>query len=81
MCNLDDIISKNFEKNEKLKIQKGQQPCLVCGKPLWRDEATSKWLHMTTDGELSEIETSADTSQGWFLVGPDCYKKYLKHKK
>lgn len=58
--------------------------CLLCKRPVV--EAKSKWVHMSTAGELihpseGACETDAngyDDSQGWWTVGPECARKVPK---
>lgn len=75
-----DILSKDYDKNFRKNCKPLQQRCHICNSPI-ENEATAKMLHMTFDGELSEVETDEETSQGWFIVGSNCYQKYKKLEK
>jgi len=55
--------------------------CLVCGKVIKRS-ATAELVHMSNRGraygpDFSYQVRPAD-DQGWFEVGPDCYRKVVR---
>lgn len=56
--------------------------CEMCGKPIL-DESKAKSIHLLNldDCEaftLEDEEGENEYSQGWFPIGNDCYKKFLK---
>ncbi len=56
------------------------EPCLLCGRWVFREAPRSKMVELTTDGCIvwnpdGAIIPSVPNSQGGFPVGPDCYRK------
>ena len=53
--------------------------CLVCKKPV---KASSRLAHLRTDLRVFSEDHSGQVDprrdQGWFEVGPDCYRKIVK---
>jgi hypothetical protein len=50
--------------------------CIVCGKPV---KASAKMVHMRTDARVFtddfDYRVSPSNDQGWFEIGPACYRK------
>lgn len=72
MMTLSEIREKTgYEKRTYLGEPEGA--CLLCGrKTLGGDE--TPMVGMDTDGTLT---LEPDASQGFFYVGPNCYRKYI----
>lgn len=55
-----------------------QTECTMCGKPIDIDRSHSVEFS-NTDGEYyKDSVPEGHESLGWFMVGPECYKKALK---
>lgn len=52
--------------------------CILCGKPV---KASAPMVNLTIDGRLFgpdfAYKVRPSNDQGWFEIGPDCYRKVL----
>ncbi len=62
----------------KKKLKDHQTECTICGKPIDIDRSHQVEFS-NTDGEYyKDSVPEGHDSLGWFMVGPECYKKALK---
>lgn len=74
---LSDFLpsEREMERNESVRARPGQDPCVVCHRPV--DKARAQYVELTTDNEIVLDDSSPPNSQGGFPVGPDCYRRLL----
>jgi len=76
---------ENEERSQEKGFELGHNICCCCGKGI-KNMETAKQLHLIEGGEYftedkREINTRTGSEQGWWIVGPACYRKFLKNKK
>ena len=82
------VVSSKREQNEEKAYKKGfstNNICGCCGKGIENME-TAKALHLIEGGsyfteDKRTINESHGADMGWWVVGPTCYKKFLKNRK
>jgi hypothetical protein len=63
-----------YKREERSRGTTGNE-CLLCGRQTkGLDDDSTRSVGMNTDGTLT---LEPDATQGWFPVGPDCYRKYI----
>ena len=90
ILDLAEAQHPSYDANE---MKYGSGGCLLCAKPLKDEDAMPNdrgtfWLHLLTNGDLVEHGDDTDErefgerlDQGWFQVGHQCYKRYVKDAK
>lgn len=73
-------VSPNSDKNSKIPLKAGQDRCLICERPMTEPATKNNQVRLLTDLRitLSDEELPDNLCQGYFEVGPDCYKKVVK---
>ncbi len=73
-----DLNSIKIDNDQHYDFKKGQDECIICGKPTNINEKT-KWVHITNEFIAVERDYSGDDSQGCFPIGNSCCKKLPKN--
>lgn len=74
---LDDVRSKNYDKNVDHAGGEHTDTCHICGKRI-KDISKAKTVHQLTNGNIvSYGGDDVENSQGFFPVGNDCAKKLV----
>jgi len=62
----------------KRKLKDHETQCHMCNKPIDIDRSYSVEFSNTNGEYYQDSVPEGHDSLGWFMVGPDCYKKALK---
>lgn len=73
---LDTLRSSQYETNIE-RLGDHSNTCICCGKRT----AEKHFIQMTTSGDLIDLTTEVDDSQGFFPIGPECLKNLINLQK